>query len=129
MKPIDLRHAFARLKGLRRHGFVLVYPVREWALGILLGIALLIGGGVYAALMFTNATMRAVDDTEHQRTESPSPYRQEEVRRTLQLYEDRARRFEELRGDVPPPAPVSSESADNARPEPAASIDATPVAE
>ncbi len=106
MKALNFTGAMARLKGLKRHGFTLVQPAREWMLGLLIGILLLVAGGVYAAMTFRDASMRVVDGGSMPVTEGVSSYREKEVRKTLEFYEARARQFESLRGSVTP-APVS----------------------
>lgn len=107
MKALNFTGAMARLKGLKRHGFTLVRPAREWVLGLFLGVVLFVAGGVYAAMMFRDASMRVVDEGNMPATQAASSYREKEVRETLEFYEARERQFELLRGSMIP-APVSA---------------------
>ncbi len=102
MKSTKLSLTLARLRIMRRHGFVLVRPTREWFLGLMLGIMLLVSGGLHAAFVFMRASEQTVDEGRVPGMGSTASYRAGEVRKTLEMYEARTKRFEELRGTVPP---------------------------
>jgi hypothetical protein len=118
----QLRHTFA----LRPHsGMRLVYPAREWVIGLFCGTLVLVAGMTYAVIVFRSASNGTDARAAIQSETVTLPYRAQDVRAVLEIYEARARNFKEMRGTLlPPPDRAASEEE-----VPDVPSDATPVAE
>jgi hypothetical protein len=104
-----------------------VYPAREWAIGLLVGILVLIGGMIHASLLYVSASNETEAATVLKGDEAPLPYRDREARAVIEAYEARARAFTDMRGTLLPPAPATDD--EEAEETPEAPSDAVPVAE
>lgn len=84
-----------------------VNPSREWGIGLLIGVLVLVVGMVYASTLFYSASDETETSALVPATVSPLPYRAQEVRAVLEVYEARARAFTEMQGALLPEAPAS----------------------
>lgn len=96
---------FKTVRGDASRAFV--NPSREWGIGLLIGLLVLISGMMYASMLFYSASNETEASALIPATEPALPYRAQEVRAVLEVYEARARAFAEMRGAVPLEAPAS----------------------
>lgn len=125
----SIKTIVGRLKTVRGSASrAFVNPSREWGIGLLIGVLVLVSGMMYASMLFYAASNETEASALVPATEPALPYGAEEVRAVLEVYEARARAFAEMRGALPLEAPASvneSESSDEVQEIPAG----LPVAE
>ena len=107
-----LRHR----KGVRDHH--LIHPAREWFIGILASICIVVGAGYWSVVTYTSINNRSVEAVVTPSTEVVV-YRTELVTAALEKFGERAATFEELLTSsvvptlpapevVPAPAPIET---------------------
>jgi len=105
-----------------------IYPAREWALGLLVGVFVFVIGVVHGSALFMSASNKTEADVLAPQEVVEIPYNEREVRAVLATYEARARAFAQMRGALPvaTSTPVTEASVPE---EPQTPSGVTPVAE
>lgn len=94
----DLR----RLLKMRPHTKApFIYPPREWAIGLLVGVCVFVMGIVHGSVLFMAASSESETTVPVAQEPGPIPYKERAVRAVLETYEARARVFKEMRGILP----------------------------
>lgn len=96
-KLVDLR----RLLPMHPHAKApFIYPAREWALGLLIGVCVFVAGIVHGSVLFLSASSESETGMSTVHELGPLPYKDHEVRKVLETYDARARVFKEMRGTL-----------------------------
>ena len=103
MKP-SFKNFFQKKKGVRGNSFRILYPEREWFLGLLFAFCIFAGCAAYATLTFMRSTERADVGVVEVVEARGVVYDRDRVARVLKEYSVRVERFDTLRKDAPMPA-------------------------